>query len=96
MKINDKSCILEKSRHLLDFQDFPIAFLSNTHPDSYIDKVLSVSSPMEPWWLRCFSYQNQLYFLSLKTGKIVYRLQVDEYNTTLRAVGPSNSVLVNF
>ena len=41
-------------------------------------RVLSLSHQMDPWWLQCFSWQNQVYFISLKTGNILYRHQADD------------------
>jgi len=77
-RINDKGWLLEKSRHVFNFQEFPFGFLSSENKNNYLNKALAISLPMEPWWLRCFSWQNQLYFISLKTGKVIYRIAVDE------------------
>ena len=54
-----------------------------------------MSHELSPWWLRCFAWQNQLYFFSLKTGRIVHRNEVGSESVKIRTTGSSNCLILD-
>lgn len=70
--MNTKGCILEKVKYCLDCHDLPLGFFELEDKGSYISKILNISRPMHPSWLRCFSWNSQIYYFSLKSGRIIF------------------------
>ena len=50
---------------------------------------------MNSWWLRCFCWQNHIYFISLRTGKVIYRHEVGKESIKLKKIGKTNSIIVD-
>jgi hypothetical protein len=48
---------------------------------------------MNPSWVRCFSWHNQIYYLSLKSGRVIYKHSNEGEDLKIYAVGESNCLI---
>lgn len=81
-----------KSNHSLNFKDFPLGFFDFSTKERFLEKILKMSLKMTPDWVRCFSWHNHIYYLSLKSGRIIYKYNHEGEDLKLYSVGPTNCI----
>jgi hypothetical protein len=93
LRLDSGGCVLERSTHAIHTSGLGLDFLQHIANGHIAKRLLQLSRPLQPWWIRCFTWEDRLYFLSLKTGRILHSLRLSA-SPSLLAVGPSNSLLL--